>query len=244
MKLTKPTRARIGRLSQLGFVAVLVAAAQARDARVEVREGSRVYGVLSVNAAGNGLLLTYQGREGPFGECSEDVKGTATSPGGIVATVVERNCGATVDFATDVQLVAGKERSSVAVLAGRVPISLKWTGEQLTVTHPPVDEERVFRHAESAPGAVIRYAYAGPSPPRTQYLDFASFNYGATGRASGIPAELLLRAAGWSQQASGLYRSGWGTWDGAPPYGDDPDGSRQIRNGILYYEQSQKKTQQ
>lgn len=227
----------------LAFVAVLVAVVQARDARVEVREGSRVYGVLSVNAARNQLLLTHEGREGPFGECGADVKSKATSPSGIVATVLERNCGATVDFATHVELVAGKERSSVVVFAGSVPISLKWTGEQLTVTHPAVDKDRVFRHADSALGAVIRYANAGPTPARTQYVEFASFNYGATGRASGIPAELLLRAAGWSQQASGLYRPEWGTWDGAPPYGDDPDGSSKIRDGILYYEQSHKKSQ-
>jgi hypothetical protein len=221
------------------IVAVLAAVVQARDVRVEVRDGSRVYGVLRVNAARNQLMLTYQGREGPFGECAEDVKSKATSPSGIVATVLERNCGATVDFATHVELFAGKERSSVAVLAGSVPISLEWTGEQLTVTHPAVDKDRVFRHAVGALGAVIRYANSGPNPARTQYVEFASFNYGATGRASGLPAELLLRVAGWSQQASGLYRPEWGTWDGAPPYGDDPDGSSKIRDGILYYEQRQ-----
>jgi hypothetical protein len=157
--------------------------------------------------------------------------------------VVERNCGATVDLATHVELRSGEVRTPVAVFSGRVPVALRWTGEILAVAHAPVPRERVYRRAERAIGAEVRYTTFGTPVPQTEYLEYSSFNYGATGRASGIPAELLLRAAGWSQEASGIYRPEWGSWDGPAPYGDDPEGSRRITDGIQYYEQTHKSDQ-
>jgi hypothetical protein len=61
-------------------------------------------------------------------------------------------------------------------------------------------------------------------------------NYGATGRAAGIPKEVLLRLAGWAQERSGLYRSEWGHWSGSPPYGVAPHTLEKIEAGFRYYE--------
>lgn len=36
-----------------------------------------------------------------------------------------------------------------------------------------------------------------------QYQDFGNYNYGATGKAHGLPDWVLLRAAGWAQSRAG-----------------------------------------
>ena len=222
---------------------LLAGAAHGGDRRVEIREGSRVYGVLSVSSEGDRLILTYDGNEVPLGECADAERSKSTSTHGALAYVFERNCGATVDFATHVELRTGQLHRSVAVFSGRVPVTLRWTEEVLQVAHAPVTQDRVYRRAERVVNTPVTYTTTGAPAPLTEYVDYSSFNYGATGRASGIPAELLLRAAGWSQQASGVYRPEWGTWDGPPPYGDDPDGSSKIKDGIRYYEQTHKRGQ-
>ncbi len=52
--------------------------------------------------------------------------------------------------------------------------------------------------------------------------NFGNFNYGATGTAAGIPAEILLMGAGFAQSRAGTSRSEWSHWYQRPPYGDDP----------------------
>lgn len=51
---------------------------------------------------------------------------------------------------------------------------------------------------------------------------FGNFNFGATGYAAGIPAEILLMGAGWAQSRARTSRPEWGTWYKDAPYGDDP----------------------
>jgi hypothetical protein len=70
----------------------------------------------------------------------------------------------------------------------------------------------------------------------TQYQDFGNFNYGATGKAIGIPDGVLLRAAGVVQELQNTSRSSFGNPLGGPPYGDDPVDQKYIRDGIEYYE--------
>jgi len=132
--------------------AVMLAAAMAQAAasRLEIREGGRLFGALAATPAGDRLLLKYQGQEFPLGECVEERRNEASSPRGLVASVFERNCGATVDFATHVELRAGDERVSLAVFAGRMSVALKWSAERLTVAHAPLGRERVFRRVERA----------------------------------------------------------------------------------------------
>jgi RHS repeat-associated protein len=67
-----------------------------------------------------------------------------------------------------------------------------------------------------------------------QYDEFGNFNYGAAGAAFGFPDWLLLRMAGWAQQQAGTSLPQWGNPWGSPPYGDDPGGQDQIKNGINY----------
>jgi YD repeat-containing protein len=71
----------------------------------------------------------------------------------------------------------------------------------------------------------------GPSP----YGDCGNFNFGASGRAWGIPLPILLRGAGYAQVAAGTSTPEWGHWYNGPPYGDDPDDQAQIIAGYFYY---------
>ncbi|WP_210080899.1 polymorphic toxin type 44 domain-containing protein [Pantoea endophytica] len=66
---------------------------------------------------------------------------------------------------------------------------------------------------------------------------FGNFNFGATGRAAGIPDDILLMGAGFAQTLAGTSKSRWGKWYDVPPYGDDPTDQRNIREGIEYAKQ-------
>lgn len=209
---------------------------------VEIRSvaGGR-FGVLYESPSGDELLLRRRGGEPiVLGSCSVE---RAAEPrilaGGVEVSVVHRNCGATVEFATQVILAHEEQRSVVAVFGGRQPIRIDPSPESgLTVLMPALRPETVFRKETRSQGLSVSYVEdpALPGDPGSEYLDFSSFNYGATGRAAGMPAELLLRLAGWSQQAAGLSRPDWGRWSNGPPYGDDPRGSQQVANGIAYFE--------
>jgi hypothetical protein len=72
--------------------------------------------------------------------------------------------------------------------------------------------------------------YQAQSP---QYDEFGNFNYGATGTALGIPAPILVGAAGlkknfdfWSKGQSNPYSS--------QPHTNAPSKTRAIMNGIQY----------
>jgi hypothetical protein len=68
-----------------------------------------------------------------------------------------------------------------------------------------------------------------------EYEDFGNFNYGATGRALGLPEQVLFRAAGAVQMAtrtsSPEFNRPWSKW----PYGDDFKDATWTRLGIEYY---------
>lgn len=70
------------------------------------------------------------------------------------------------------------------------------------------------------------------------WANFGNFNYGATGTVAGIPEDILLMGAGFAQSWAGTSKPAkWGHWYGKPPYGDDPDDQRAIREGIEYAHQ-------
>ena len=227
-----------GALALLLLTARVSAGGEARrHPVVEVRNpDGTVYGSLRLSETGETLLMSWQGQERPFGECGDEVRDEVAGHGATAITYV-RNCGATVDFATHlaVQTVAGRE--VVAVFEGRPRVALKWTDSSLQVTTSPIASESVFKRIETTGGGLkITYAASGPAEAPSQYVDYASYNYGAMGRAAGLPMEMLQRVAGWSQEASGLYRPEWGTWWGEYPYGDDPRGREMVMGGIKYYE--------
>lgn len=77
-----------------------------------------------------------------------------------------------------------------------------------------------------------------------EYQRFGNFNYGATGRALGLPSSILLREAGRAQQEAGTSSPGWGQpgprlnpWGGTGSFGDDPEDQYWIKEGIKYYEE-------
>jgi hypothetical protein len=183
-------------------------------------------------------MARWRGTEGPIGQCSDTIVRTPIASQGVEAAVYERNCGATVDFATHVVVRGPADTEVVAIFQGRPKVKISWNGTELEVHHSPMPSEKVFRQQSTGAGIRVSYLAEGvteiPTPP--DRLDFSNLNYGATGRAAGMPAEVLLRSAGWAQEASGLTRPEWGHWWDASPYGDDPQGSSKIREGIDYYE--------
>ena len=66
---------------------------------------------------------------------------------------------------------------------------------------------------------------------------WGNWNYGATGRAAGIPLGVLLRGAGAAEQLepltgrTGSRGTGQGNPFGAAPHGDNRKGQKQIRQG-------------
>lgn len=215
--------------------------ALAEPPTIETRSAGGEHLVLQESPSGSELLLTRGDRDPVvIGSCSDEPAGE-TQPllDGVEGRVVYRNCGATVEYSTIVFVVRGTKQAATAVFLGRQPLILaSRAGEGLSVRTAELPDEAVFVKDDQALGVRVIYETAADliRAPESEYLDFSSFNYGATGRAAGMPAELLLRVAGWSQQASGLTRDEWGRWDGSPPYGDDPRGAAQVANGIAHFE--------
>jgi len=179
------------------------------------------------------LLIRWQGVDQTLGECQDRLL-QRLQRGGRVVSVIERNCGATVDYATQVLIDGGRGVETLAVFQGRPQVRVAWNGRRLQVSHPRLSAAQIFRRLPQAAGVNVSYVTLGPAPTPTAQgtLDESCRNYGAHGRALGLPDEVLLRWAGWAQQASGLYRGDWGRWSDAAPYGDDPRGSQLIREGM------------
>lgn len=215
-----------------------VLGADAAQVRISQADGT-VFGVLTSSSDEETLSLELSdGRVLKIGSCGNEQKANAPSPDGIrTAAVVEWNCGATVDFATRVTVTEGQHSVLLIAFAGQPHVSLAWkSSTALEVHHSKLPTEAVFATGFKPDGISVTLMADLETVPPSKGLDFSSFNYGATGRAAGMPREMLLRLAGWSQQASGLYRQEWGTWSGSPPYGDDPVGAAQVLGGIEYYE--------
>lgn len=64
-----------------------------------------------------------------------------------------------------------------------------------------------------------------------------NFNFGATGKALGIPGWVLKRGAGWQQMHGGAYDPKNGHYLWTTPYGDDPIDQYYIQEGIDWYYQ-------
>jgi hypothetical protein len=64
------------------------------------------------------------------------------------------------------------------------------------------------------------------------FAGLGNFNYGATGRAMGIPETALKAGAGGYQIINGTS-----SWDFIGSYGDDPADQDSIQNSIDYYDE-------
>ena len=63
--------------------------------------------------------------------------------------------------------------------------------------------------------------------------DAGNFNYGATGKALGIPASVLKRAGGIVQIGTGTS-----SWNFASSHFDDPEDQEMIQAGIDWYDKN------
>ncbi|MEO8604831.1 MAG: hypothetical protein ABI629_19855 [bacterium] len=186
------------------------------------------------------IFIPPQGQRLELGQCHDELRQEALGGSGRSARVEVRNCGATVDVATRVLVYGAEGDTLVALFAGQPETRLVWLGANTLAVHQEqLARAQVFVRRDEAASVKVRYVtdreLSGPTPDED--LDFASLNFGASGRGAHLPAELLQRIAGWSQQASGLYEPAWGIWSGAPPFGDDPRGHAQVLAGISQYEE-------
>jgi len=238
MKATYRLSAAIS--AALVFVAVL--GAQEPPEALEIRsDDGTTFGRLRFSEADGTLaLVDNRGASVVIGECEDAIVLRARGPSEYLAAhVYHRNCGATVDFATHVSIVAGDKKAVVAVYRGRPRVEVKWLSRTaLEIRHSALDPENVFTRASIGLGVSVSYvATEEVVEPTDQYvLDFANVNYGAAGLRAGMPRELILRWAGWSQEASGMHRQEWNRWFTTPTYGDDPHGHEKIREGFRVYE--------
>jgi hypothetical protein len=184
------------------------------------------------------IFVAPDGQRVTLGECADEVRQEALGGGGRTARVEVRNCGATVDFATRVLVYGAEGDMLAAVFAGQPDTRLHWTGADTLAVHcEPLDDARVYARRQQVGSVSVRYIADRRPTLATpdDALDGASMNFGATARAGGLSLELLQRIAGWSQQASGLYRPAWGSWAADAPFGDDPRGHAQVLAGVAYY---------
>lgn len=77
-----------------------------------------------------------------------------------------------------------------------------------------------------------------------KFEPFENFNFGATGRATGLPGSILLQEAERAQSTAGTSLSSWGgpgirglPFTGTGSYGDDPVDQFWIQQGINYHDQ-------
>lgn len=184
-----------------------------------------------------------------FGECGDRIMQAAVCPEGSPAAVVyERNCGASTDWATRIDLVSSAEdmgkddRNTIFIIKGSQQVTAAWKDSgSLMITFPQIDAKDIYKQQDRSGEITVEYVQTDDPADETRYLEYANFNFGLTGIAAGVPEEILLRMAGWAQKKSGMTRSEWGEWDGDPPYGDDPHEHMLIKEGFLFYYQNRDK---
>ena len=76
-----------------------------------------------------------------------------------------------------------------------------------------------------------RWDYKNQGP----FEDFGNVNYGATGRAAGIPRMILQAGAGLAQYKDGTQKSEYGSFFSSS-FGDDPKDQEQIKLGMDYFD--------
>lgn len=94
--------------------------------------------------------------------CGHELIRESTSPGGeYVASVLERNCGATTDYVTVVVLRNATEplnpSNVVFSLSGVAEIGLRWDAPSHLVIERPLRKDRIMAELPSSRGVVITY---------------------------------------------------------------------------------------
>jgi hypothetical protein len=106
--------------------------------------------------------------------CKDEVKGEETSPDGrFVAGVLERNCGATTQYADFVAIRKSDERwdsgaadRAVLMLAWQSPIAAFWRKDGTLVVRIKKDvADRVVKRRDSYEGISIKHVVEAEAPP-------------------------------------------------------------------------------
>lgn len=218
---------------------------------VEILDGNgQSIARLQESKPGDTLWLTLANQEPIIvGECGDQVTQTAVFPeAAFTAVVYVRNCGASTDWATRVDLVsaikeAGRDDSNtIVIVKGSQPVTIEWENDKkIIISLPRMDLECIYKQQTQSGGILIEYNETIERAEETRYVEVSNFDFGNTGTAAGMHEEILLRMAGWAQEKSGLIRSEWGNWIGDPPYGDDPKEHKLIKLGIQFYQENRDK---
>lgn len=208
-----------------------------------VDENGKVMGRLEENETGDHLFLCLLGEEPTeFGKCGDVVEPEASALNdNIMAAVYVRNCGATTDFATRVDVISngndiGKDDgNTVFILKGDQQVSVQWKDSNtLVVNYPIAQDGYIYKQTKECGNCKIEYCETNKNATKSRYLEYSNVNYGVAGiSVTGLSEDIILRKAGWDQEKSGMTRKEWGHWYGQPPYGDDPREQELIKQGII-----------
>jgi len=223
------------------FTFVFVPVSMSMDSSLVIKDDSgKIFGVIKENLTKKSLLLLQKGQEPiEIGSCSTKIiSKKVSSNDSLLAQISVSNCGATTDHSTKVELVKNNNVKVLAIYSGQPYINLTWTNStNLLVERSKLSKNEIYKELRnySSISVLIKEQKQAVGVTNIKAFTFANINYGVTGLAAGIPKEVLYRIAGWSQQASGLYRTNWGAWYGRSPYGDNPEERNMINYGMQYY---------
>lgn len=115
------------------------------------------------------FALALQGCAPKF-DCSDDIKSEVTSPAGkVIATYYERDCGATTDTATRINLRPAfskfnADEGLVFVSEGRFQVKLIWDSDRsLRVECPNCKPRDIFKQEKSWAGVSVSYLTFDPT---------------------------------------------------------------------------------
>jgi hypothetical protein len=112
------------------------------------------------------ILTAYMASVCACSTCSDTlISSVKSADGGLVATVFERNCGATTDFSSMVNLQNSSDKFNanegrLFVAKGRYDVSVTWTGpKQLVITCNGCQRRDIFREVTAEGDIDISYKF-------------------------------------------------------------------------------------
>lgn len=213
---------------------VLLSHAHTNPERVDISgpDGKVIGSLYERNQPTKELVMEIIGK-GPIEalKCEETlISETSNSNGKFTVRVIEKNCGATVNFATHVEISGRIKKETIFILEGRPKVLATWKSDaELEVVHSKLTRSEIFKQSSSALGIRIHEQSSNERVGATDLKDIEkAYKYSTEGGREIFSVETMRRVAGWMQEASGLHRREWGHWNGSPPFGDDPYGQSLI----------------
>jgi len=221
------------------FIIISTAAALAESKQIPVQDNrGKPLGYIFESDDQKSLMLNSPDQpEFALASCGiKTIKMVSSPQKTFTAKVIEKNCGASTDFATQVVIQYQNNEKIVAIYQGRPKVQPIWNSEKsLVIERSALETNEIFKLDPVAFEIKIaekdRFPRQGATDKKVN--NEASFNFGTT-LAQTSSDEMILRVAGWAQEASGLYKSSWGRWDAPKNYGDNPEELAQVLLGIRY----------